>query len=307
MSILVTGASGFIGRATVDALTERGQLVVRALRQSAPGPDVRVVGNIDGRTEWGATLEGVSCVIHLAARVHILRETASDPDRAFAEVNVEGTRRLAESAMAAGVRRLVFVSTAGVHGSSSSQPLTEADPLKPETPYARSKAAAEQLLRDLTRDRIELAIIRPPMVYGAGAPGNFRRLVSLVKSGIPLPLASIHNRRTMLAVRNLADALALSAVAPAAAGETFLVGDDEEFSVGQLVNAIGAGLGFRPWLIPFPEVALGVVATLAGRTQEFRQLVGNLTVSHAHITERLGWKPPWRAADEIMTAARSWN
>lgn len=308
MTILVTGASGFIGRATVQALAARGQQVVRGLREAdTRTPEERVVGSINARTDWRAALQGISCVVHLAARVHVLRETAADPDRAFEEVNVEGTRRLAESAVAAGVKRLVFVSTAGVHGSSSSHPLQEGDPLNPETPYTRSKARAEQVLRELARDRLELVFIRPPMVYGVGAPGNFCRLVSLVRSGVPLPFASIHNQRSMLAVRNLADALALACVAPEAAGETFLVADDEAFSVGQLVNAIGAGLGFRPWLVPFPVSILGAMAAAAGRTGEFRQLTGNLTVSHAHITERLGWKPPWRAPDEIMAAAAACN
>jgi nucleoside-diphosphate-sugar epimerase len=306
MRVLVTGAAGFVGREVSRALAEDGLEVRGTVRAPcATAPDAVVTGPISGTTDWTAALDGVECVVHLAARVHILNERAADPAAAFRAVNVHATRRLAECAVRAGVRRFVFLSSIGVHGPVARR-IAETDAVAPATPYAASKAEAESALHAMSAP-LELVVLRAPLVYGAGAPGNFARLVSLVARGVPLPFAGVRNERSVLAVANLADAISLATRSAAAAGETFLVADPGTVSLPEMIGWIGEGLGRRPVMWRVPPGLLRLMARAAGRLREMEQLTGSLTVSTEKIVRTLGWKPRWDTATAMRVAASSWR
>ena len=307
MKVLLTGASGFVGREVARALADDGLHVRRAVRTAnASLPDAVTTGAIHGGTDWSAALDGVDCVVHLAARVHVLREDATDPLAAFRATNVEGTRRLAESAVRGGVRRFVFLSSVGVHGAVTGRPIVETDAFAPVTPYAVSKAEAEVALQEVA-GLTELVILRAPLVYGAGAPGNFARLVSLVSRGTPLPFASVRNQRSVIAVANLANAVSLAVRSSRAVGERFLVADSVAPSLPDMIAWIGEGLGRRPAMWRCPPGLLRLAAGVAGRSYEMEQLTGSLVVSIEKALRILEWTPPWQTAEAMRLAAASWR
>lgn len=302
--ILVTGANGFVGTAVCRTGSAQGRRMRGAVRDGgkvSPAADTVVVGDIDGATDWRKALDGVQTVIHCAARVHILKETADDPLREFRCVNVDGTRRLAESMITSGAKRLVFVSSIGVNGYSGR--FDENSPPNPVIPYAISKWEAEQMLIQFSRDTgLEVVIVRPPLIYGKSAPGNFARLVRLVELGLPMPLGSVNNARTLVGVNNLAPFLLTCAEHPAAAGETFLIGDDETTSTPELVRLIAQSLGKRALLVPFPVGVMRAAAKATGRGVTVDQLVGTLTVDSAKARRLLGWRAPHTLHDGVKDA-----
>lgn len=295
---MVTGANGFIGRVLVRRLVADGRPVRAAVRREdvplPAGVERANVGNIGPDTDWAAALDGVDAVVHLAARAHVLREDAADPLAAFRAVNAAGTRRLAAAARAAGVRRLVYVSTIGVHGvKTAGRPLDESSPFEPESLYAQSKLEGEHALREaLVGSKTEWVILRPPLVYGPGAPGNFGRLARLVARGVPLPLGSVRNRRSLIHVANLADAIVRCIDHPAAAGETFVVSDGEDVSTAELVCRMGHAAGARARLVPCPPAILRLAGALLGRRGDVGRLVDDLVVDSGKIRARLEWRPP---------------
>jgi nucleoside-diphosphate-sugar epimerase len=298
---LVTGANGFIGRALCARLAAEGWTVRAAVFPlGAPvpaGTAAAPVGDIGAGTDWTAALAGVEVVIHLAARVHVMKETAGDPLAAFRAVNVEGTRRLARSAAATGVKRLVFLSTVGVHGASSETPLTEDSPLRPHNDYSRSKLEGEAALAEDSRGTgLETVIVRAPLVYGPGHKGNMARLVSVLRRGWPLPLASVRNRRSFICVDNLVDALLVCATHPGAGGKVFLVSDGTDFSTPELVRGLCAGLGRPARLFPCPAALLRLAGT---------GLTDSLAIDAGRIRRELGWAPPVPAAEGLRAAASS--
>lgn len=306
--LLITGASGFVGRALASQLRAQGRPFRGAVRNAAGGdPSAIGVGNIDGNTRWQAALVGCDTVVHLAARVHILHEDAADPLEAFRAVNVAGTLRLAQEAARCGVRRLVFVSSVKVHGECSpGRPITDADPPAPEDAYAVSKWEAEQGLARIARDTaLQVVVVRPPLVYGPGVEGNFERLLAAIWRGRPLPLGAVHNRRSLLAVDNLADALLACADHPAAAGRTFLVSDGEAVSTPDLVRRCARALGVSPrlWAVPVP--LLRALGTLAGRSGAVERLTGSLEIDDGSIRVALGWRPRI-AMDDALDATAAW-
>ena len=208
-TVLVTGASGFVGRALCPHLAAQGFSVRRAVRRAQePSADCVAVGNLSPRTDWTPALTGIEAVVHLAARVHVMRESSADPAAEFRRVNVEATAHLARSAAAAGVRRLVFLSSVKVHGKPGERPFTEADPPRPDDPYGMSKWEAEQELAQVGRaTSMQWTVLRPPLVYGPGVKANFLSLMHAVTRGMPLPLGAIHNRRSLLYLGNLVDAI----------------------------------------------------------------------------------------------------
>mgnify|MGYP001815232946 CR=1 FL=1 len=238
-------------------------------------------------------LRGVNAVVHLAGRAHVMHDTAVDPERAFHEANVAATRHLARQAAAAGVRRFVFVSSIKVNGERTARrPFTELDEAAPEDAYARSKWAAELALQEIAAGTgMEIAIVRPPLVYGPGVRANFLRLMRLVERGVPLPLSGVRNRRSLVSVWNLCDLLSLCARHPAAAGETFLVSDREDLSTPELVHALADGLGRRARLFPFPVAALRAAAGLLGRAEMLDRLVDSLQVDCDKAAGLLDWRP----------------
>lgn len=308
MNILVTGASGFIGRVLCPLLAARGHSVVAACREASRAPAtarVVVVGGIGPETDWSTALDGVDTIIHLASRAHVLRDEAADPLAEFRRVNTQGTVQLARAARIAGVRRLVYVSSIGVHGSSGEVPLTEDSPIAPAEPYAVSKWEAEQGLRDaLNGASTEWVVVRPPLVYGPGCPGNFRRLLALTARGLPLPLGSFDNRRSLVGVDNLADALALCAEHGEAAGRTFLVADDPPISTPALMATLAEGMGRPSRLWRLPTTWVMAAAGLVGRRAPLAKLCGTLQVDSARIRSLLGWTQPIPLRDGLLAAGR---
>ncbi|MDH5181998.1 MAG: SDR family oxidoreductase [Gammaproteobacteria bacterium] len=305
--ILVTGATGFVGKRLLTMLYERGHATLAAIRRASSSVDVAgesvVVGDIHADTNWQPVLQGIDVVVHLAARVHVMQETESDPLTAFRQVNTEGTRRLAEAAAAAGVKRLVYISSIKVNGEETTdQPFTAADPVNvPLDPYAQSKWEAEQLLKEISRRTgLEVVIIRPPLVYGPGVKANFLSLIKLARLGLPLPLGSIHNRRTLVALDNLADLIALCCEHPAAAGEVFLAGDDETLSTAELVSRIRRALGMKARVFRFPPGLMAFAAGLFGKQAVWRRLNGSLAVDNSAAKQRLGWQPVTSMDEELQ-------
>jgi len=302
---LVTGAGGFIGTRLVAQLLASGHRVMRVLRRASPpvpGAQDTVLGDMDARTEWATALDAIDVVVHLAARVHVMREQASDPLAAFRAVNVEATRALAQAAAKAGVTRFVFLSSAGIYGLNESDvALDEAAAAAPHTPYAQSKWEAEQMLRTLPGcERLAVTILRPPIVYGAGDRGNMLRLVRLVARGIPLPFAAVRNRRSMVCVGNLVSAIAAAALQPAAAGRTYVVRDGVDLSTPELVRAIGGC--FTPprgRMFPLPTGWLRAAGHAIGRPETMASLLGSLCLDDRAIRTELGWRPPYGHPDGL--------
>jgi nucleoside-diphosphate-sugar epimerase len=253
-----------------------------------------------------ALFEGVEAVVHLASRVHLLRENPDNAWKDYLSVNAEWTEKLARSAAEAGVRRFVFVSTIKVHGESSKAAFKEIDPLAPVGPYARSKMEAEaRLWRIADETSMEIVILRPPLVYGPGVKANFYRLLQLAASGIPLPLASVDNRRTLIYLDNLVDALCACTLQPEATNQVFLVGDGQDFSTPGLIAAMANAMGRRAILIPFPPSLLKALLMGSGRNDLFNRLCGSLAADTGKIRSVLGWTPP-RTAEEGIAETVGW-
>ncbi len=310
MRVLVTGASGFVGRALCLTLRGAGHRVIAAVRNQArlpEGCEPCIVGDIGPDTDWTEALKGADAVAHLAARVHVIREPAEDPLAAFRRTNVEGTLRLARAAARAGVGRLVFLSSVKALGDSSPNgPLTGASPPYPEDPYGISKCEAEAGLREIeSQFQLEVVILRPPLVYGPGVRGNFRSLLKLVDRRVPLPLKVVANRRSLLYLGNLVDAIALCLEGPAATNRTYLLRDGEDLSTPELIQRLGTALGRRTLLFPVPARLLKLGAGCIGRSAEVRRLLGSLTVDDRPIRQELEWNPPF-TVDEGLAETAAW-
>ncbi len=296
--ILLTGGTGWVGGALGKALRERHPDTLAAVRVASGQPDSQtmVMGSLSGSLVWPATLNDREVVVHLAARVHVMKETASDPLQAFRAINTDGTLRLARLAAKAGVRRFVFVSSIKVNGESTLPDAPfgpiPADP--PLDPYGRSKWEAEQGLRLLAAETgIEVVIVRPPLVYGSGVKANFASLMRAVQRGVPLPLASVtHNRRSFVALDNLVDLLITCIDHPAAANQTFLVSDGEDLSTADLLHRLGEAMGKPARLFPVPPSLLQFGANLLGKGDMAQRLLGNLQVDIGHTRNTLNWSPP---------------
>lgn len=310
MSVLVTGATGFVGMAVRDALKGRGVAHRSATRgtpvRGAVG-DVVTIAAIDGATDWTAAVSGMKAVVHLAARVHVMREASADPLAEFRRVNTDGTVQLARSAARAGVRRFVYVSSIKVNGEATlGRPFSPADPANPVDPYGVSKWEAERALARLAAETgLEVVVVRPPLVYGAGVRGNFLRLLQLAQLGVPLPFGSARNLRSLVFVRNLADALVTCVEHPAAPGQTFLVSDGLDLSTADLCRRLGRALGRTPRVFPAPVTVLRAVATLARRGAEFQRLFGSLQVDSSALRATLGWQPPY-TVDQGLAETAAW-
>ncbi len=305
--ILVTGASGFIGRALCESLATSGRTPRRAVRHPLSGTsDTTAIGNIGPDTDWKSALEGVRCVVHLVARTHVLRETAADPLSEYRRINVMGTERLAREAAANGVRRIVFLSSVKVNGErTSTRPYTEDDMPRPEDAYGISKLEAEQALtRVAAETRLEIVILRPPLVYGPGVKGNFLRLMDIVTRGVPLPLSSVANRRSLVYVGNLVAAITHAIDAPQAAGRTYLVSDGDDISTPTLMRGMANALGVISRLFPCPPALLNIAGILSGRSAEISRLTGSLQVDSSRIRRELGWTPPFRLEQGLAVTAR---
>jgi nucleoside-diphosphate-sugar epimerase len=303
--LLITGAHGFVGTALSFALAglhRQTRGAIRTQNQAGDG-DTVAIGNIDEHTDWRQALHGVDSVIHLAGRAHIMRDIAADPLTEYRRINVDGTVKLARDAATQGVRRLIFLSSVKVHGERSREdhPFSENDAPHPEDAYGRSKLEAEQALRRIADDTgLEVVVLRPPLVYGPGVKGNFLQLL-----GMPLPLASINNRRSLVYVGNLVDAIISCMDTQAAAGKTFLVSDGEDVSTPALVRKLAAALGNSPLLLPCPPALLHSGAALLGKRAAAMRLTGSLAVDSTHLRQELGWQPRY-SLDQGLSATAQW-
>jgi nucleoside-diphosphate-sugar epimerase len=296
--VLVTGANGFVGRPLCDHLLDQGHRVVAAVRSKAGAPDtgtdVVVTGDLASNPDLSGALLGVDSIVHLAARAHVMRDRSTDPEAAFHHANVDATRFLAQQAVRAGVRRFVFLSSVKVNGENTTgAPFTEADQPAPADAYGRSKWAAEQELRGIAgATGLEVVVIRPPLVYGPGVKGNFLRLLRLVRKDLPLPLASVRNRRSLVGVWNLCDLIGVCLSQPSAAGETFLVSDQCDLSTPGLLRELSKGFGKRAHLLPSPVWALRALGAVTGQVGAVERLVSSLQVDSGKASRLLGWSPP---------------
>lgn len=306
--ILVTGAAGFVGRALCRELIARGEKVRAAVRRPGNVPmgyELAMVGDIGAATDWSAALDGVNAIVHLAARVHVMHDTVADPLALFREVNVAGTERLARAAAAAGVRRFVYLSSVKVNGETTSErPFNEKDLPHPQDAYAISKWEAEQALTRIAAETgLEIVILRPPLVYGPGVAANFLSLLRWVERGVPLPLASLQNQRSLIYLDNLVGAIKACLEHPAAAGQTFMVSDGEAVSTPRLVRLLAQGLLRPPHLFPVPLFLLRLVAIMTGTSAQVDRLSGSLAVDNKKIHEMLGWVPPCSLEEGLVRTA----
>lgn len=303
--ILLTGSTGFVGTALLADLKKLPEFhVVSAVRSAVPPAsyDVMVVGNIDGTTDYSSALNGVDVVVHAAARAHIMRDEVADPLAEYRKVNVEGTLNLAKQAVAAGVKRFVYISSVKVNGESTTglSAFTEADGAKPEDPYGVSKYEAEEGLRLLAQETgLEVVIIRPPLVYGPGVKANFLSLVKLSATKLPLPFGSVNNNRSMVYVGNLVNLIVRCIDHPAAANQTFLVSDGEDVSLRNLVTYIRLCLGRSPRLLPVPVGLFKLAGVLTGKRGVVDRLVGDLQVDSSKARTLLEWVPPFTVSQGI--------
>lgn len=317
--ILITGATGFVGRKLCEVLKARGYFVRGAIRSNAAVSDcitgkqisfllddVVVVGDIGPQTDWDQSLKGIDVVIHLAARVHIMQEMSSDPALAFRLVNVMGTEKVAKMAAKSGVKRFIYISSISIHGNSTdSKAYIENDKPSPYGPYALSKWEAEVSLQRISKETgLDLVIVRPPLVYGPGVGGNFFMLMRWIDRGLPLPMGSVHNLRSFVGIENLVDLIVLCVTSQQAKGETFLVSDGEDLSTPDLIRRAAKMLGKRARLISVPVGLMRGVAKLIGKEDVLNRLCNYLQVNSDKARNLLGWYPQVPLDEGLLKTAR---
>lgn len=297
MNILLTGGSGFVGRHFCDDDSIKRVVVRDGFKCDYWDCEQFHIDSLDGQTCWSGAFENIDAVIHLAALAHSRTLTSSD----YQKVNVDGTLHLAEQAALAGVKRYVFVSSIGVNGSNTfDSPFTVDSPLIPDNEYSRSKLSAELGLKQISKETgLEVVIVRPTLVYGLNAPGNFGLLTNLISRVSVLPFQAIRNKRDFIAVENLKDLLKCCAVHPNAKGEVFLASDGETVSIGEFTNHIAQGMDRKLIQLSIPISMFRLVGRLIGKTKMVEQLVGNLHVDNSNLKQKLGWTPPYSMKDAM--------
>jgi nucleoside-diphosphate-sugar epimerase len=302
MRIAVTGANGFVGQALVRQLADNGHQLLAYVRRSEGFASIAGVTpmaspDLGPHADWRLRSEKcIDVLVHTAARVHVMEDDAADPLAKYRRVNVAGTLALAQQAVAAGVRRFVFLSSIKVNGESTAPDVAfcRDDRHVPDTPYGLSKLEAEQgLARIAAQSGMELAVVRPPLVYGPGVGANFLRRMDGVRRGLPMPFRRVRNARSLVYVGNLASALAQCCEHPGAVGKTYLVSDGAPVSTPELISAIAAAMGRPARLLPVPSGLMQAAASILGKGEEAERVLGSLVVDDTPLVRELGWTPPY--------------
>jgi nucleoside-diphosphate-sugar epimerase len=313
MKVLVTGGTGFIGSALVSRLAGEPQLSVVASVRAAnalpiPGIETVTVGEVTANTGWATALDGVEMVVHTAAVAHVRNLRSGHQLAHLQATNVDGALNLGRQALAAGVRRFVFISSIGVNGSHTvGQPFSELSLPQPEAPYAKSKLDAEVCLQALfLGTETELVVIRPPLVYASHAPGNFKRLLQLVNLGLPLPFASVFNQRSIISLENLVDLIHCCLTHPAAANELFLAAEGPAVSTADIVRYLAKGLGKKSRLFAFPQPIIASTCRTVGLKGIYTQLFESLVIDDSKARFLLGWQPQISTEAGLVHAGRAY-
>ena len=309
-NVLITGTNGFIGHSIVLTLVATGDYKVRAAirKTSATLPQsVEVYENLDisEKIDWTRALENIDIVIHCAARVHVMRDKSKDPIMDFRKVNTEGTLNLARHAASSGVKRFIFLSSLGVNGAETSNNPFKADDIpQPYSPYTLSKMEAEFGLLEISQTtKMSVVIVRPPLVYGTKAPGNFGLLMRIVKKRIPLPLGAVKNKRSFVFIDNLVDMIICCLSHPNATNQVFLVSDDEDLSTTILLKKMAMAFNKSTLLLPIPKFILYVAARAIGKSKVAQQLLGSLQIDMEKTKSLLEWKPPFSVEEALRKIA----
>lgn len=311
-NILVTGATGYVGQALLDDLITTHHNVVAAVRSSPEkikADRVVLIDDIGPGTDWSGHLQGIDVIIHLAARVHMMSDNASDPLFENRKINLDGTVQLARAACNAGVSRFIFTSTIKVNGEATppQTPFDEHSPPNPNNPYGQSKWEAEQALIDIcSSSKMEYCILRPPIVYGPKIKGNFQSLLGLCQKNPPLPLASIKNKRSLIYVKNLTNAIIACLENPQAANQLFLVSDEDDLSVPELITKICLAFGQKPKLFPFPAILLKFLGIITRKSNSIQRLLDSLCLNSQKIQTQLKWHPPFTVEEGLQATAKAY-
>lgn len=319
-SILITGATGFVGSRLTNFLsTQFPEMELRLAVRYSPDElpvsgalstgSIEVVGDINPYTNWTDALVGVDVVIHLAARVHVMKDVALDPLEEYRNANTLATIHLAQEAAKAGVKRFIYLSSIKVNGEETitGQSYSEDSTPAPIDPYGVSKWEAEQGLEKVCEQTgMQFVIIRPPLVYGPGVKANFQKLMGLVTKGIPLPLGAVHNQRSMLALDNLVSFTTLVISSPQAANQCFLLSDGEDVSTTQLLKLLAKGMNKSSWLIPIPAFILRAIAQVLGASSAADRLLGSLQIDSSKARQLLDWHPPLSVEEGIAITAQAY-
>jgi UDP-glucose 4-epimerase len=289
--VLLTGANGFVGRNVAPVLTANGMIVRQAMRKPSSQPNSVIVNAIGPQTDWNEALFGVDAVVHLAARVHHPHE--ENAQEVYRSINTDGTLHLARCAAKAGVRQFIFLSSLLVNGNrpGAQSPAREDDRPVPRGIYGMSKAAAEAGLEAIANDTdMRVTVIRPPLIYGVGARGNFEQLVKAVERGVPLPFGSIHNRRAFLGIENLSSFIVHQLAHPGGKFDLFLLADNEQVSTPEFVRLVARTIGKEPRIVPIPLFLLNALFTICGRFEAYNSVVGSMEVDTSKALNT-GWRP----------------
>jgi nucleoside-diphosphate-sugar epimerase len=312
--ILITGATGFVGKALFENLKSRKKYLAHLTTRTneeklLDGGKVFNIGEIDSNTNWKDALDGVSCIVHCAARAHMTEKKQTDLLDAYRRINVDGTRNLAKQAAGIGIKRFIFLSSVKVNGEETiaSKSFKYDDISQPEDAYGITKWEAEQALLEISKQTgLEVVIIRPPLVYGEGVKGNFLRLLDIVYKQIPLPFAKINNLRSFIALDNLIDLIICCIEHPKAAGKTFLVSDGQDLSTTDLIRKLSKFMNKSPRLFQVPQLIIQLIGRLVGKSSEIKRLFGSLRVDNSYTREILEWSPVLSLDESLEKTVRQY-